>query len=138
MYHVLLSWSSMDTPSNHSPFSFSEAKPIQMEEHKSLNFCSSSSQGRGMMVDKIKTSSKQEFHTLMNFHDMAEQLKMLTIANDIFLGEYSMGSQCLHSLQAMINRNRSSFKAWECLDEEFASKFLFAVNLRYKIWLKQC
>jgi hypothetical protein len=45
-----------------------------------------------MTVDKIKASSKQEVHALMNFHDMAEQLKMFTIANNIFLGEYSMGS----------------------------------------------
>jgi hypothetical protein len=63
---------------------------------------------------------------------------MFTIANDIFLGEYSVGSQCLRSLQAMINCNRSSFKAQERLNKEFTSKFLFAVDSRYQIWLKQC
>jgi hypothetical protein len=74
MYHGLLLWSSMDTPSNHSPFSFSEAKPIRMEEHKSRHLFLQLilTQGRGMMVDKIKGSSKQEVHAPMNFHDMAE------------------------------------------------------------------
>jgi hypothetical protein len=67
----------------------------------------------------------------MNFHEMAEQLKMFTIANDIFLSEFSVGSQCLCSLQTMINRNKSSFKARECLNKEFPSKFLFAVDLHY-------
>jgi hypothetical protein len=49
-----------------------------------------------------------------------------------------MGSQCLCSLQAMIDHNRSSSKAQKCLDKEFASKFLFAANSHYQIWLKQC
>jgi hypothetical protein len=122
-------------PSNHLPFSFSEVKPIQMEEHKSRHLLLQliRTQGRGMTGDKIKASSKQEVHAPMNFHDMAKRLKMFTIANDIFLHEYSMGSQCLPSLQALIDRNRSSFKAWECLDKEFASKFLFAVYSCYQI-----
>ena len=32
MYNGMLLWSSMDTPSNHSPFTFSEAEPIRMSE----------------------------------------------------------------------------------------------------------
>jgi hypothetical protein len=44
IYHGLLLWSSVDTPSNHLPFSFSEAEPIRMEEYNSATyFCSSSS-----------------------------------------------------------------------------------------------
>jgi hypothetical protein len=42
-------------------------------------------QGKGMTVDEIKASHKQESHAPMNFHYMAEQQKMLTIANNIFL-----------------------------------------------------
>jgi hypothetical protein len=73
----------------------------------------------------------------MIFHDMVEQLKMFTIANNIFLGKLSVGSQCLRSLQAMINQNRSSFKAKESLNEELPSRFLFALDPHYQIWLKQ-
>ncbi len=91
-----------------------------------------------MTVDKIKASSKQTVNAPMTFHDMVEQIKMFTIANDIYLGELSIGSQPLCSLQTMINRNRSSFKAWECLVVKFASKFLFAVDSCFQIWLKQC
>jgi hypothetical protein len=63
---------------------------------------------------------------------------MFTIANNIYLGELSLRSQSLCSLQAMIDRNRSSFKARERLDVEFASKFLFALDNHFQIWLKQC
>ncbi len=140
IYHRLLLWSSADTPSNHMPFSFSEAKPIRMKEHKSrhLHLQLILTQGKRMTVEKIRASRKQEVHAPMNIHDMAKQLKMFMIANDIFLGEFSVGSQCLRSLQTMIDRNRSSFKARECLNKEFTPKFLFAVGSRYQIWLKQC
>jgi hypothetical protein len=74
-----------------------------------------------MTVNEIKASNKQEVKAPTSVHDMTTQLKMLTIANDIFFGTLSVGSQCLRSLQSMIDRHRSSFKAREHLDEEFSS-----------------
>ena len=130
----------MDTPSNRSPFTFREAEPIQMEEqmnhHPTLQLILT--QGKGVTVDEIKAANKQEVHAPMTFMDMTMQLQMFTIANDIFLGELSVGSQCLRTLQMMIDCNRSTFKARERLDEQFYSKFLFAINLCFKFWLKQC
>jgi hypothetical protein len=38
----------------------------------------------------------------MNFHNMAEQLKMFMIVNDIFLGKLSIRAQCLRLLWTMI------------------------------------
>ena len=37
VYCGVFLWSSADTPSNHSPFSFSEVKPIRMDEQKNHN-----------------------------------------------------------------------------------------------------
>ncbi len=140
MYLGALLWSSGDTPSNHTPFSFTKAKPLRMEEHKNRHLMLQLilTQGKGITVNKIKASNKQEVHAPMNVHDMAEQLKMFTIVKDIFFREFSAGSQCLRSLQTMINRNKSSSKARERLDKEFPSKFLFEVNSHYQILLKQC
>ncbi len=140
MYNGIFTWSSSDTPSNHSPFSFSEAEPICLDKHKNrhLTLQLILTQGRGMTVSKIKASNKQEVHAPMNLHKMAKQIRMFTITNDIFFGELSVGSQCLCSLQRMIDRTKSTFKARERLDTEFYAKFLFAVITRYQIWLKQC
>ncbi len=91
-----------------------------------------------MTVEEIKASNKQEVHVPMKLHKMAKQIRMFTIASDIFFGELSVGSQCLCSLQTMIDCMRSTFKARECLDTEFYAKFLYAVNTRYQIWPKQC
>ena len=60
------------------------------------------------------------------------------IPNDIFLSQLSIRPQCLRLLQIMTGRNRSSFRAWGCLNKKFPSKFLFTVDPRYQIWLKQC
>ncbi len=140
MYNGILLWSSTDTPSNHSQFTFNKAEPIRMDKQKNrhLTLQLILMQGKGIMVDEIKAANKQEVHAPMNFQDMTEQLQMFTITNNIFLGELSVGSQCLRTLQTMIDCNRSTFKAHERLDEQFYSKFLFAIKSRFQIWLKQC
>ena len=139
MYNGILLWSSMDTPSNHSPFTFSEAEPIRMSEqmNRHLTLQLILTQGKGMTVDEIKAANKQEVNAPMSFNDMTMQLNMFTVANDIFLGELSVGSQCLRALLTMVEANRTTFKARAIADEEFYSKFLFAVDSRYQIWLRK-
>jgi hypothetical protein len=104
VYPGVFLWSSADTPSNHSPFSFSEAETIRMDEQKNhhLLFQLVLTQGKGMTVDEIKASNKQEVKAPTSVHDMIVQLKMFTITNDIFFGKLSVGSQCLCALQTMI------------------------------------
>jgi hypothetical protein len=84
MYNGILLWSSMDTPSNHSPFTFSEAEPIQMSEqmncHLTLQLILT--QGKGMTVDENKAANKQEVNAPMSFNNMTMQLNMFTVAND--------------------------------------------------------
>ena len=140
IYSGSLTWASSDTPSNHSPFSFAEVEPIQVAEQKSrhLTLQLILTQGRGMSVEEIKASNKQEVHPPMNFHELQEQLLMFTVATDILFGELSVGSQCLKALSNMMNRYKSIFKAKERLDEEFPAKFLIVVDTRFQIWLNDC
>jgi hypothetical protein len=139
MYNGILLWSSMDTPSNHSPFTFSEAEPIRMAEqmNRHLTLQLILTQSKGMTVNEIKATNKQEVNAPMSFNDMTMQLNMFTVANDIFLGELNVGSQCLCAVQTMVDANRTTFKARAIADDEFFSKFLFAVDSRFQIWLRQ-
>ncbi len=116
-----MTWASSDTPSNHSPFSFAEVKPIRVAEQKSrhLTLQLILTQGRGMSVEEIKASNKQEVHPPINFHELQEQLLMFTVVTNILFGKLSVGSQCLKALSNMINRYKSIFKAKERLDEKF-------------------
>jgi hypothetical protein len=132
MYAGSFLWSSGDTPSNHSPFVFSEVEPIKAAEHKNrqLTLQLVLTQGRGLMLDKIKASNKQEVSAPMNFNEMKEQVQMFTVANEVFFGDLSMGSQSLRALLRMMENNKSTFKARERTDKKIPAKFLFAVDSR--------
>ncbi len=148
MYAGSFLWSSGDTPSNHSPFAFSEVEPIKAAEHKNcqLTLQLVLTQGRGLTLNEIKASNKQEVSAPMNFNEMKEQVQMFTVANvqmftvanDIFFGDLSVGSQSLRALLRMMENNKSTFKARECTDKKIPAKFLFAVNSRFQLWLKDC
>jgi hypothetical protein len=72
MYAGSFLWSSGDTPSNHSPFAFSEVKPIKAAEHKNhrLTLQLVLTQSRGLTLNEIKASNKQEVSAPMNFNEM--------------------------------------------------------------------
>jgi hypothetical protein len=72
MYAGTFLWSSGNIPSNHLPFAFSEVKPIKAAEHKNrhLTLQLVLTQGRGLMLNKIKASNKQEVSAPMNFNEM--------------------------------------------------------------------
>jgi hypothetical protein len=88
MYAGSSLWSSGNTPSNHSPFAFSKVEPIMAAEHKNCHLTLQLvlTQGRGLMLDKIKALNKQEVSAPINFNEMNEQVKMFTIANGVFFG----------------------------------------------------
>jgi hypothetical protein len=89
---------SSDTPSIHSPFSFSKVEPIQAAVHKNwqLTLQLILTQGQGiMMVAEIKALNKQEVHGPINFPKMHEQLLMLMTKNDITVDKFSIESQIL-------------------------------------------
>jgi hypothetical protein len=140
VYGGILTWVSSDTPSNHSHFSFAEVEPIQAAEQKNRQQTLQLilTQGRGMSVEEIKASNKQEVHPPMNFHKLQEQLHMFSVASSILFGELSVGVQCLKALANMMNQHKSIFKAKERLDKEFPAKFLLAVDTRNQIWLNNC
>ena len=133
-------WASSNTPSNHSPFSFTEVEPIQATEQNTCHLTLQLilTQGRGMMVKEIKASNKQEVHPPKSFHELQEQILMFTMATDIFFGKLSIGYQCLKALLNMMNRHKSIFKAKECLDKEFPFKFLLVVDIRFQLCLNDC
>jgi hypothetical protein len=113
IYSGNMLWASSNTPSNHSPISFAEVEPLRADEQKNRHISLQLilTQGRGMTVEKIKASNKQEVHPPMNFHELKEQLNMFLVATKIFFGKLSVGSQCFGVLLNMINHHKSTFKA---------------------------
>jgi hypothetical protein len=58
-----------------------EVEPLRADEQKNRHITLQLflTQGRGMTVDEIKASNKQEVHPPMNFHELQEQLKMFLV-----------------------------------------------------------
>ena len=76
VYLGVFIWSSADMPSNHSPLSFSEVEPIRMDEQKNHHLLLQLvlTQCKGMTVDEIKASNKQEVKAPTSVHGMIVQL----------------------------------------------------------------
>jgi hypothetical protein len=140
MYAGSFLWLSGNTPSNHSSFAFSKVEPIMAAKHKNCHITLQLvlAQGRGLTLNKIKALNKQEVSAPMNFNEMNKQVKMFTIANNVFFGKLSVGSQCLRALLRMMENNKSTLKARERTDEKFPAKFLFTVDSCFQLWLKDC
>ena len=56
----------------------------------------------------------------------------------IFFGKESLGTQKMTALLREVLKCMQKFKARMVLDEEFASKFLYAVDTRVQYWLQEC
>jgi hypothetical protein len=56
----------------------------------------------------------------------------------MFFGQFSWASQAMTSLIRLLDRNKHAFKAREQTDPHFCSKFMYAIDTRYQIWLREC
>ncbi len=69
---------------------------------------------------------------------MMQQLVGFKGLTMIFFGKYSFGNQAKALLMTYIERYKTSFKAKERTDAKFCSKFLYAVDTRFQLWLEEC
>jgi hypothetical protein len=135
LYNGRFLWLDPSTPSNFSPFSMIEAKPIQLAEQQNCHFILHLilTQGKGCTLDKIKASNKQIVKALTTYIKMIQQLKFFSSACDIFFGKHSAATSSIKALINVIKIDKQLFKAQE-VNWEFASQFVFAVDKRMQIW----
>ncbi len=56
----------------------------------------------------------------------------------MFFGQYSYATQAINTLTSYIKKFKQSFKACEHTNKEFCSKFMYAINTCYQLWLEEC
>jgi hypothetical protein len=134
VYMGVLLWASSDTPSNHSPFSFSKVKPTQATNHKKPSHHPPAHPDPRVRHDGWKNQGiKQAGSTCPN-----ELPRDAQTASAIIFGKFRAGSQSLWALMNTMDCHKLFFKAKECPQKEFPVKFLLAVNSRFQIRLKEC
>jgi hypothetical protein len=80
----------------------------------------------------MKASNKQEVHPLMKYHKLTNKLMMFAMGN-VFFKEINVESQSFCSLLMQMEQYKSTFKAIECLDKEFPSKFFLVLDMHYEL-----
>ena len=140
LYNGKFLWSDRSTPSNFSPFSISEIEPLLVAEQQNRHFVLHiiQTQGKGRTVDEIKASNKQVVKAPTSYSEMIQQLRYFAGACRIFFGEFSVATTSINALMDAIDKHKHIFKAREAGENEFVSKFLFAVDTRMQLWLEDC
>jgi hypothetical protein len=56
----------------------------------------------------------------------------------MFFGQFSWAVHLMTSLITALKKNKHSFKTQERTDPHFCSKFMYAIDIRFQLWLKEC
>ena len=94
--------------------------------------------GKGQLVEEIKALNKQQIKAPTTYLDMMQQIAYFGGLCQMFFGQYSYATQAIRSLTSYIEKCKQSFKAREQTEKEFCSKFLYAIDTRYQLWLEEC
>jgi hypothetical protein len=94
--------------------------------------------GKGQSIKDVKALNKQQIKALATNIKIMQQLVGFHGLTTIFFSQYSYGTQSIISLSTLIKKNKQAFKAKEQANAKFCSKFLYAVDSLFQLWLEEC
>ena len=132
LYSGKFLYSVRHNPSNFSCFSVHEGTHLDEEEqqHRQLLLHLIETKGKGQSLEEIKSLNKHE--------EMMTQFGFFRGLCHMFFGQFSWPTESMNSLLQLLGKNKSSFKARERTDTRFCSKFMYAVDTRYQLFLEDC
>lgn len=137
LYSGKFVWSKNFTPNNLSPFMICEGEPLLSPENNQRRLTLHLEDTTGKTSDDITTGGKLTVKAPTTFHEMLQQLKFFHGACTIFFGPSSVAVTSLKALIDLVDKNKHIFKSNE-IETEFMSKFLFAVDRRFQLWMESC
>ena len=137
LYSGKFVWSKNFTPNNLSPFMICESEPLLSSEDNQRRLTLHLEDTTGKTSDDITTGGKLTVKAPTKFHEMLQQLKFFRGACTIFFGPSSVAVTSLKALIDLVDKNKHIFKSNE-IETEFMSKFLFAVDRRFQLWMESC
>ena len=96
------------------------------------------SQGKGWDDMDYKEALKQGIDTPDSIQNMAFQFKNLWGLSCFFFGNKSTLSQNLTDLLSLISMHSITLEGYQLRDENFATKFGYAIDTRIFRWLQEC
>jgi hypothetical protein len=139
LYNGDILWSSPNSPSNLSPFTVFELDPLssaQNERCVQLHLLSKNTEGKSL--EEIKASQKQEVKVPETFEELVQSFVFYSGITTILFSNKSALANGIKMLIFCIRRDKIAFKTRIAGDKEFATKFIFAVEIRIQRWLRAC
>ena len=139
LYNGDIVWSSANSPSNLSPFTVFELDPLssaQSDRCVQLHLLSKNTEGKSL--EEIKASQKQEVKVPETYEELVQSFVFYAGLTTILFGNKSALVNGIKTLIFCIRRDKITFKTRIAGDKEFATKFIFAVEIRIQRWLRAC
>ena len=140
LYGGAFMWGNPGSPSNFTPFALRKLEIAKLGSQKSryLVLHIINTQCQGKTVDEAKKSAKQMIDAPMNILDLQNKITGFRGLAHNFFGKESELTERLEKLEELLDDHILAFETRQAGDELFAAKFLFAVDTRSQIWLKNC
>jgi hypothetical protein len=94
--------------------------------------------GKVQSIKDIKDLNKQKIKAPTTYIEMMQQFEGFRGLINIFFGQFSIAHQAITAIIQQVERLQQSLKAQICMDAEFCSKFMYAVDTRFQLWLEDC
>ena len=91
-----------------------------------------------MSKSSLEKLTKTQVLFPKDIEGMLERIKALQALSVLFFGDISYLGQGLKKLINLCDSNKDVIRSKLFLDEKFIAKFLFMVDDRVYLWLKQC
>jgi len=135
-----LTYPAMGSPCNLSAFSFCERDPStdDDDDRRGLVIHLAKEEGKGRSLDEIKSSTKQSIRAPSDYNSLLTQLEYFWGAYCIFFGNDSLATTAVKNIIEEIAEHKIKFKKAANRDKTFATRFLYAVDVRFQEFLHSC
>jgi hypothetical protein len=135
-----LTYPAMGLPCNLSAFSFCERDPSMddEEDRRGLVIHLVKEEGKGRSLEEIKSSTRQVVRAPTDYNSLITQLQYFWGAYCIFFGADSIVTLAVKSIIEDIAEHKTKFKKASNRDKTFATRFLYAVDVRFQEFLHLC
>ena len=95
-------------------------------------------EGKGHSLDEIKSSTKQTVRAPSEYNTLITQLEYFWGAYSIFFGSDSLATTAIKNIIEEVVEHKAKFKKAANRDRTFATRFLYAIDVRFQEFLHLC
>jgi hypothetical protein len=140
MYSGKFLYTVQNNPSNFSCFFVHKGTHLDKEEQQDCQLFLHliETKGKGQSIEEINLLNKQIIKAPTTYHEMLLELNFFCGVCTMFFGQFSWAAHLMTSLITVLKKSKHSFKAQERTNPHFCSKFMYAIDTRFQLWLKEC